>query len=178
MGKPGTIPAYKSSGDTHYDSKSGMFVLNDDAISKTIHAGVIRADKAIKRKGLAKLDSHAHVSHPPLLATCKDNQKIQKKAAFIAGVCDAPHKIAMKGNTTATTGTQKPAKVKPSPAFTAFFTRDGGFELAPFMKSKAEVTKKITEGQLSPASPIAYRDRNGQIHTGTVMEINKLLPEK
>jgi hypothetical protein len=135
--------------------------------------------RVAKMAHAGKLPTHTPKA-PDMSFLCdasKGNQN-SKKANFVAGICRTKPAVAIGGSKTATTGTLKPSPSKPTPGMTAVFTRNGGFELVPFVKSQAEVTQKIAEGKLSPASHIAYRDNNGQVHTGTVIELNKILPKK
>jgi hypothetical protein len=133
-----------------------------------------------KKKALGHAKLHSRTPKAPdtsFLCSAVKGSQISKKANYIAGVCPSKHKVALNGSKTATTGISKPVKTKPTPGVTGVFTRDGGFELVPFVKSQAEVNQKITAGKLSPASKIAYRDSKGQVHTGTVMELHKIMPK-
>lgn len=75
---------------------------------------------------------------------------------------------------------KKPKVEKPQPTLVAAYTSRPGqipeFEPARVIRNQAQLNDLLAKGNLDLLSAIAYCDRRGEVHTGSVLEIYSMLP--
>ncbi len=102
--------------------------------------------------------------------------KWKKHVAMVPPVAKSYHADLLKKSKLA----KRPVYAKPQPSLTASYVARPGqtpqFEPARVVKNQAQLNDLIRKGNVDLLSAIAYCDRRGEIHTGSVLEIYSMLP--
>ena len=113
----------------------------------------------------------------PSFKKARDYQpKWKKHVAQVPPMAKTYHAELLKKSKLA----KRPVRPKPQPSLTASYVARPGqtpqFEPARVVKNQAQLNDLLRKGNLDLLSAIAYCDRRGEVHTGSVLEIYSMLP--
>ncbi|HEX5035424.1 MAG TPA: hypothetical protein VFW62_13170, partial [bacterium] len=112
-------------------------------------------------------------------ALAYDPLKGAKHIAKAPPVSTSRHAAVLKNSKLAK---RKPVHAKPQPGLAAAYVSRPGqtpvFEPVQVVKTQAQLNAMLRKGNIDLLSAVAYCDRRGQLHTGSVLEIYSMLPAK